>query len=281
MGNQVIYNSRNNFGIRPFQQSIYNMTSTEKFTYTKVEVELLEKWGKSAKNYFLLHDKAYNEYVKRNYSLTIPVIILSTLSGTASFSIQSFPESIRSYVPMMIGGINIFVGILQTMTQFMKVNEMVSEHRIAAINFDKFSRNITAELSLPENERSYSGKDFVHFCRKEMDRIIEQSPVIPEHILCNLERIIKNDTITNNQNRIVGFVESQLEGRLRMDDIYKGAKIVNDISNSDYIKIDMQQLKDTVAQKVVEHNANISFVQEDAGLIEPSEPSEPLEPVEN
>jgi hypothetical protein len=179
---------------------------------------------------------------------------------------------------MMIGGINIFVGILQTITQFMKVNEMVSEHRIAAINFDKFSRNITAELSLPENERSHSGKDFVHFCRKEMDRIIEQSPVIPENILCNLEKIIKNDTITNNQNKIVGFVESQLEGRLRMDDIYKGAKIVNDISNSDYIKIDMQELKDAVTKKVIEQNANISFVQEDAGLIEPSEP---LEPVEN
>jgi hypothetical protein len=63
-----------------------------------------------------------------------------------------------------------------------------------------------------------------------------------------------------------------------MDDIYKGAKIVNDISNSDYIKIDMQQLKESVAQKVVEQNANISFVQEDAGLIEPVEP---LESVEN
>jgi hypothetical protein len=277
------------------------MTSTEKLVYTKEEVELLERWGKSAKNYFLLHDKAYNEYVKRNYSLTIPVIILSTLSGTASFSIQSFPESIRSYVPMMIGGINIFVGILQTMTQFMKVNEMVSEHRISAINFDKFSRNITAELSLPENERSYSGKDFVHFCRKEMDRIIEQSPVVPEHILCNLEKIIKSDTITNNQNKIVGFIEDTKFG---IDEIHNGTKIVNDISDSDYIKINMQQLKDSVVKKTIEkaktliastergpnvdsalvnkssaevipsesHKQNVSVsIQEEIGIIEPIE----------
>jgi hypothetical protein len=208
---------------------------------------------------------------------------------------------------MMIGGINIFVGILQTMTQFMKVNEMVSEHRIAAISFDKLSRNIIAELSLPENERSYSGKDFVHFCRKEMDRIIEQSPVIPEHILCNLEKIIKSDTITNNQNRIVGFVG--LDTKFGIDDIYKNSNRVNDISESDYIKINIQQMKDAVIKKTLEkaktieqnvigsslergtsmdsatfnkssaevipkesHNQNVSIsMQEEIGIIEPIE----------
>jgi hypothetical protein len=209
--------------------------SSEQNYYTKDEIELLEKWCKSSKNYFLLHDKAYNEYVKKNYSLTIPVIILSTLSGTASFSIQSFPESIRTYVPMMIGGINIFVGILQTMTQFMKVNELVSEHRTAAINFDKFSRNIIAELSLPENERSYSGKDFVHICQKEMDRIIEQSPVIPENILYNLENIIKKDTITNNQNKIVES-HSQINN--------------TNSNNNDYINLNIKQLENIFSQKI-------------------------------
>ena len=175
-------------------------------SYTMIEIELLEKWCIFAKNYFLLHDKAHNEYITKKYGFTIPVIILSTLSGTASFSIQSFPSNLQTYIPMIIGGINIFVGILQTMTQFMKINELVSEHRNASLNFDKFSRNITAELSLPENERTYSGKDFVHICRKEMDRIIEQSPIIPEHILNNLEKIIKFDIITNNQNKKINYI---------------------------------------------------------------------------
>jgi hypothetical protein len=178
-----------------------------KILIQKLKLNYYKNGKNQQKNYFLLHDKAYNEYVVKNYGLTIPVIILSTLSGTASFSIQSFPEGIRGYVPMMIGGINIFVGILQTMTQFMKINELVSEHRTSSLNFDKFSRNITTELSLPENERTYSGKDFVHICRKEMDRIIEQSPTIPYHILSNLENLIKSDTITNNQNKIVGYID--------------------------------------------------------------------------
>jgi len=212
-------------------------------SYTSTEVELLEKWCKSAKNYFLLHDKAHNEYVKKNYGFTIPVIILSTLSGTASFSIQSFPDGIRSYVPMMIRGINIFVGILQTMTQFMKINELVSEHRNAAINFDKFSRSIIAELSLPENERSYSGKDFVHICRKEMDRIIEQSPIVPEHILTNLDNLIKSDTITNNQNKIVGY--SELNN-------------TKDLSNKDdFININIKKMQNSFTNKINKITENV------------------------
>lgn len=212
------------------------MASNEN-SYTPFEVELLEKWCKSAKNYFLLHDKSHNEYVKKNYGFTIPVIILSTLSGTASFSIQSFPDSIRSYVPMMIGGINIFVGILQTMSQFMKINELLSEHRNAAINFDKFSRNIIAELSLPENERSYSGKDFIHICRKEMDRIIEQSPIIPEHIIGNLEHLIQSDTITNNQNKIVGYSEPN--------------------NKEDFITINMKEMKQSFSDKINKITNNV------------------------
>jgi hypothetical protein len=82
-----------------------------------------------------------------------------------------------------------------------------------------------------------------------MDRIIEQSPVVPEHILCNLEKIIKSDTITNNQNKIVGFIEDTKFG---IDEIHNGTKIVNDISDSDYIKINMQQLKDSVVKKTIE-----------------------------
>lgn len=54
------------------------------------EVQLLKKWGEIAASYRLLHDEAFRDYQIKSYGLTIPVIILSTLSGTASFSISSF-----------------------------------------------------------------------------------------------------------------------------------------------------------------------------------------------
>lgn len=152
------------------------------------EVQLLKKWGETASSYRLLHDRAFREFQLKSYGLTIPVIILSTLSGTASFSISSFPPSIQGFAPMIIGGINIFVGILQTITQFLRVSEQTESHRVASITYGKFARNITTELTLPPNNRSYSGIDFVQMCRTEMDRMIEQSPIIPLHLLSSFDK---------------------------------------------------------------------------------------------
>lgn len=169
------------------------------------EVQLLKKWGEIAASYRLLHDEAFRDYQIKSYGLTIPVIILSTLSGTASFSISSFPISLQVYVPMVIGGINILVGIIQTVTQFLRVNELTESNRVASIAYGKFSRNITTELSLPPKERTYNGIDYVQMCRSEMDRLIEQSPNIPMNLLYNFDKndkftdITKPDVLTVNQ----------------------------------------------------------------------------------
>lgn len=152
------------------------------------EVQLLKKWGEIASSYRLLHDRAFREFQIKSYGLTIPVIIMSTLSGTASFSISSFPDSFKSFAPMVIGGINIIVGIIQTVTQFLRVNELTEAHRVSSITYGKFARNIATELSLPPNNRSYNGIDFVQMCRTEMDRMIEQSPIIPIHLLNSFDR---------------------------------------------------------------------------------------------
>jgi hypothetical protein len=151
------------------------------------EVQILKKWGEVASSYRLLHDRAFREFQVKSYGLTIPVIILSTLSGTASFTIQSFPASLQTYVPMVIGGVNICVGIIQTVSQFLRVNELTESHRVASISYGKFSRNIVTELSLPPKERTYNGIDFVQVCRTEMDRLIEQSPIIPMYLLRDFE----------------------------------------------------------------------------------------------
>ncbi len=147
------------------------------------EVQLLKKWGETAASYRLLHDRAYRHYNIRSYWYAVPVIVLSTITGTASFSQTLFPQDLQPYVPMVIGGVNIFIGILGTLARFFRVDELTEAHRVASVSYGKFSRNIATELSLPPQNRKYHGADLVEMCRTEMDRLIEQSPVIPMNIL--------------------------------------------------------------------------------------------------
>ena len=152
------------------------------------EVDLLKRWGEVSSSYRFLHDRAFRIFQLRNYFFTIPVIVLSTISGTASFSIASFPTSLQVYVPMVIGGINILVGIVQTIAQFLRISELAESHRVASTSYGKFSRNIATELSLPPNNRTYNGIDFVQMCRAEMDRLLEQSPIIPMNLLSEFDK---------------------------------------------------------------------------------------------
>jgi len=155
---------------------------TAKIWHVQQEV-ILREWAEVASSYRWMHDRAFRIYRIQALRFTIPVIILSTLTGTANFAQSSFPESWQSYVPCIIGFLNITAGIVTTIQQFLRINELQEGNRVASISFGKYARNITVELNLPVEDRNTSGADFVRACRSEMDRLIEQSPIIPSEIL--------------------------------------------------------------------------------------------------
>ena len=144
---------------------------------------LLKQWAEIASGYRWLYDKSYRAYKRQSLNFTIPVIIMSTLTGTANFAQESFPESWKTTVPMVIGGVNLIAAIITTVSQFLKVNEMMEGSRVSSMDFGKLKRKITVELNLPHNERSSEGSDFLRDCQSRFDQLIEQSPPIPKEIL--------------------------------------------------------------------------------------------------
>jgi hypothetical protein len=118
------------------------------------------------------------------------------VTGTANFAQDTFPEAVRPFVPAVIGGMNLFAAILTTVSQFLKVNELMESHRVSSIHYGKLSRSIRLELSLPKTERTHDGNSMVDICKTEYDRLIEQSPPIPALILKQFEEGFKEHGIT-------------------------------------------------------------------------------------
>ena len=98
---------------------------------------------------------------------TLPIIVISTITGTANFAQETFPDAWRTYVPLCIGALNLFAAILTTVLQFLKANELLESHRVSSISYGKLSRDITLELSLPIAERNYAGSVMVDKSRSE------------------------------------------------------------------------------------------------------------------
>ena len=151
--------------------------------WTKAQEELLAEWSEKATCFRWLHSRSEKAYRRRNYSFTIPVIILSTLTGTANFAMDSFvPEEHKQIAMACVGGVNIFAGILSTLQNFLRYAELMESHRLCEVQWSKFGRNISVELALDPRRRK-PANDFLKVCRAEYDRLIEQSPPIDDPII--------------------------------------------------------------------------------------------------
>jgi hypothetical protein len=162
--------------------------------WTKEQETLMAEWSDVASCYRWLHDRAEKKYYGHNLSITIPVIILSTLTGAANFAVGSFiPEgqtAIKGYVSAGLGGISIFAGILTTLGNFFQYAQKSESNRVASISWGKFQRLIAVELAINPIDR-IDAMDFLKICRQDLDRLIEQAPQIPDDIIAAFEREFK------------------------------------------------------------------------------------------
>ena len=163
--------------------------------WTREQEELLAEWSEKAQCYRWLHGNAERKYKRGHFGFTIPIIIMSTLTGTANFGVSSYvPEHYMSLAQVIIGGVNIFSGILSTLQNFLRYAENNEAHRSAGILWSKFGRNIKIELALDRIRRK-NASDFLKIYRSEYDRLIEQSPLIPVESIKKFKKNFKKDYI--------------------------------------------------------------------------------------
>jgi hypothetical protein len=153
---------------------------------------LLAEWSEKASCYRWLHGRSEKKYKLWYYGFSIPVIILSTLSGAANVGMDSFvPAESKSLASAIVGGVNIFAGIISTLQNFLKVAELMEGHRLAGISWGKLQRNIAIELAL-DRKRRVLQSDFLKLARSEYDRLIEAGPLIDDSIIKQFNKRFHN-----------------------------------------------------------------------------------------
>lgn len=204
-------------------------------------------WADKASCYKWLHNKSYLKYSSKRNLFTIPVIIMSTLTGTANFALERIPEEYRDTCSIAIGSVNILAGIITTIAQFLKLNELTESHRSSSIAWDKFHRSIRIELIKSPDERP-DVNYFLKTSRDEFDRLMETCPQIDKDIVAAFKKqlttgIDKNDAIRKikNFNRLI---KPELFNEIHSlkDVVYK--KQIKELSIDNTERIKLEKLAD-------------------------------------
>jgi len=170
---------------------LFNPNKLTDSEWTEDHEKILVEWADKAMCFRWLHSKSHHVYSSLNAWYTVPVIIISTLTGTANFAQSRVPSYYQNYFAMIVGGFNILGGIISTIQQFLKITQINESHRVSSIAWDKFYRNIKIELAKHPTERMPISQ-MIKICKEEFDRLMETSPVIHQNVIKSFTKTFKN-----------------------------------------------------------------------------------------
>jgi hypothetical protein len=211
---------------------------------------ILIEWADKAMCYRWLHSRANMLYSTLNAWYTIPVIVISTLTGTANFAQDRVPLEYQSYYVMVVGGFNILAGIITTIQQFLKITQLNEAHRVSGIAWDKFYRNVKIELAKHPSERT-PVTQMIKLCKEEFDRLMETSPVIPDKIVESFKTHFKNS------DNYVKIVKPEICDVLVSTDTFRNNWFNEENTNRKAQELLMiQSNKENMKHKMNEYNHN-------------------------
>jgi hypothetical protein len=142
------------------------------------EIAYLEQLNKLCQTQSQRYKEVYDRYRSLQAKLKIPVIIMSSLAGVASFGTQTFPEDGQRWVSIIVGGVNIIISIMNAIEAYYTYQQIIEKALKTCSELKKLSDEITLELSLPPSERETTG---VLLCRKaygEYESIMQNAPPV-------------------------------------------------------------------------------------------------------
>ena len=170
--------------------------------------DLMADWADKAACYRWMHEQTSKQYQGRDRYFNIPVIILSGVTAGANFALGSIfePDDItnKKWAQLGLGGASLITGIIQTLANFYGYAKGAEANRVVGISWGKFNRQLCIEMRVHPDERMDS-TNFLNMFRIELDRLIEQSPVIPDNIIKEFNRLFKNTEIVKPE--ITGILE--------------------------------------------------------------------------
>jgi hypothetical protein len=175
--------------------------------WTDQKEDIIKSLGEKAGSYRELHLFSADKWRTLSDRLTIPTIVLSTISSVSAFGSVNVTDYM--YWMYAAGTINLVAAFLTSLGKYYKPDERVEKHIVSAKAFGKFYRHVVQELSNTREDRQHV--DILSkWSKTEFDRLMLESPIIKRKIL---EEYKVNHSCDAIPDLTVNNLNIQVQGR--------------------------------------------------------------------
>lgn len=142
------------------------------------EQHVLDGWLAGIRVLTVGHYAAAKHFEECHRNLGVPVIVLSTIVGTAVFaSIESSPAE---WAQALVGFLSLLAAILSGLQTFLGYSQLAEKHKRAAVNYSQLRRELDEFCAYPpeKDER----KPFLDTFRQRWDALEQEAPTIPDKV---------------------------------------------------------------------------------------------------
>ena len=160
-------------------------------TWTDEQEQLLITWAEKSSGYAWLHSHSVNLYRYRNLAIAIPASLFGYIAGSVTLLGH---DNDNNWKTVLVGMSGILAGILTSFQEIFTYKQLSERHRISGLQFMRFFRDISVELSIHPTHRT-EALEYINLKRLEFDKMLEQSPPFPEKILKSFNTKFSNANV--------------------------------------------------------------------------------------
>lgn len=140
---------------------------------------LLRDWLRRARESQHSHHEAGKFCRAINYWFAAPVIIITTVVGTAAFA--SIEKQVSDSAKIWFGVVSLLAAVLSALQTHFQFSERSEKHKSLGATYGNIRREIEEVLSLPPGQRG-DMKKVMSRIRERLDAIASEGPVVSRRI---------------------------------------------------------------------------------------------------
>jgi hypothetical protein len=212
-------------------------TSQDNISWNDSLEDMIAAEGEKCGGLAWLYIESERYYSNMNNYIALPVIVLSTVTGFLSGSSQLIFNN-PSASSIGIGSASLFTGILSTIGSYFAWAKKTEGCRISALQYRKLQKFIVTEMTLPKSER-IRAKDMLKMIRETVERLLETSPAVPEHIIILFNKRFKNSNEISHPEMTQGIAKVKINRALYDVESHNITRLESDGDGKPVVKITM------------------------------------------